>query len=92
MKPTIVIGVLATLALGGCSYELRTDRHVVVQPPAELLTCPVAKLPQTRHLTDRQVARLISRLYHDNMTCKQTLEAVKQYLQDAQGKIDREET
>ncbi len=89
-KLTVAIGL--ALALAGCQNKLRTDRHVVVQPPAEMLNCPVTQLPETRHLTDRQVARLISQLYRDNMTCRQAIDAVRQYLQDAQGKIDREES
>lgn len=89
----IPIGLLA-LALGGCAAgvpqkEVVTlTKNQLVKVPDDLYNCPVVKtFPASATLTDLQVAKLLVQLQRNNVTCKNSLVAVKEYLAKAAATI-----
>lgn len=82
-----VLAILIAPLLGACGSKppvLRSTQHIVVMPEESMFNCPVASLPESRTLTDIQVARLIVQLYQNNMTCKNSMTALRTFLENAQ--------
>lgn len=81
-----VLGALIAPLLAACgsSPTLRTTQHVVVMPEELMFNCPAAVLPESRTLTDVQVARLIVQLYQNNTTCNNSMTALRTFLETAQ--------
>lgn len=81
-----VLAALVTPLLASCAREqvIRTTQHIVVMPEEALFNCPSPDLPESRTLTDVQVARLIVQLYQNNATCKNSMIALRQFLETAQ--------
>lgn len=91
MKRLVII--LAALTLSGCAsspIKLIAPEYVVVKVPNELYNCStVTKFPNTDNLTNEQVGQLILKLQKNNMVCKNSLDAVRQYLDDAETKVKK---
>jgi uncharacterized protein YcfL len=89
-----LIGIFLALMLAGCqtpSQNVIQTKLQVVMPEAALFNCPQLKsLPSASKLTDVQVARLIVQLYKNNVACKNSIDAIKNYLEEAQKLIDGE--
>lgn len=89
MKKIVII--LAALTVSGCAsapIKLIAPEYKVVKVPDELYNCPVEKkFPKTEHLTNEQVGQLILKLQKNNMVCRNSLDAVHSYLDDAEAKI-----
>ena len=93
MKKLIII--LAALTLSGCAsnpIKLIAPEYVVIKVPDELYNCPsVTKFPKTDNLTNEEVGQLILKLQKNNMVCKNSLDTVHQYLNDAETKVKKKQ-
>jgi len=91
MKTLVII--LTALTLSGCvsnPIKLIAPEFKVVKVPDELYNCStVTKFPNTDNLTNEQVGQLILKLQKNNMVCKNSLDAVRQYLDDAETKVKK---
>lgn len=90
MKKLAVV-MLFALALAGCETTqqvVTTTRLQVVDVPANLYNCPVIKtFPEVKTLTDVQVGRLIVQLEKNNVTCRNSLDAIRSYLAAAKKTV-----
>lgn len=87
----MMVAALALL-LVGCSSNplvLRSTQRVVVMPEEVMFNCPsFDSFPETNALTDIQVARLIVQLYQNNVVCKNSMNTLRQFLENAQRTIN----
>ena len=84
--------VLSTLLLAGCQTAqiVTTKEQVVVVPSAGMYECPtVSSYPDPKTLTDIEVAKLIVQLDRYNKTCKNSIEAIRQYLESAKKTAEK---
>jgi uncharacterized protein YcfL len=85
----VVIVSLLSLGLVGCAstpIKLISPEYKVVTVPQELYNCPtVSKFPDAKKLTNQQVGSLMLKLQQNNMTCASSLNAVKDYLAQAEA-------
>ena len=88
------IVLVAPLLLAACASEpvvVRSTQQIVVMPQESMFNCPtVATFPETRTLTDVQVARLIVQLYQNNTTCKNSMNTLRQFLENAKRTAEAE--
>lgn len=86
--------LLFPLLLTGCSQtavQLLAPEYKIVKAPDEMYNCPVeTKFPKADTLTNKQVGALILKLQKNNMTCKQQLDAVKQFYDDAEKTVNEQ--
>lgn len=91
MKKVIGISLL-TIVLAACSPsdpQLIQTQYKLVKPANAMYQCPVVtQFPDPKTLTDIQVARLLLTLYQNNMTCKNSIDAIKRFLDDAEKRIE----
>jgi hypothetical protein len=85
MKKIIILATLPFLA--GCASvkpNLITTEYKVIKAPDALYNCPtVTSFPKAATLTDQQVGALLIKLHSNNNTCKNSMEAIKQFYNDA---------
>lgn len=87
MKKYLLIG---TLLLAGCNDQqvITTYRYMVVNPSEAMYICPVLKeFPNWKTLTDSQVAKTVTKLYQNNLTCKSSLDSIKQFLDTEEKRL-----
>jgi hypothetical protein len=91
MKKLILGLPILLIACGDPDVQLVTKEKLVPVVPAEsMYVCPtVRSFPETKTLTDIQVARLIAQLHSNNMTCKNSIEAIKKYVSQAKERLER---
>lgn len=81
--------ILLALLLGGCitdSQPTIVHQNEVVLPPDALYRCPQMKnWPDPKTLTDIQVAKILNTLDADNRVCRESLMAIKKYLESVKG-------
>ena len=86
--------LLFPLLLTGCSQtavQLLAPEYKIVKAPDDMYNCPVeTKFPKADTLTNKQVGALILKLQKNNMTCKQQLDAVKQFYDDAEKTVNEQ--
>lgn len=86
MKMTFC-GLFLMLFLSGCATNTEiqvVEKTKVVLPPEQLYNCPELKnYPNPETLTNEQVANVIITLIKNNETCRNNIEAIKRYLQEA---------
>jgi hypothetical protein len=91
MKTVLVLS--SVLLLSGCAstpVKLIAPEYKIVKVPEELYNCPIeTKFPKTDHLTNEQVGKIILKLQKNNMICKNSLDTVKQYLDEAEAKTSK---
>jgi hypothetical protein len=84
--------VLPLIFLTGCSQtavQLIAPEYKIIKAPDDLYNCPVeTKFPKADTLTNKQAGNLILKLQKNNVTCKQSLDAVKQFYDDAEKTIN----
>ena len=86
MKKLVII---AALLLTGCQSTIPTTRLQVVTPPEQMYDCPIkTKWPNWQTLNDTEVAKTIVELYKNNVRCKNSIDAIKQYLDSAKAQIE----
>ena len=85
--------ISSMLFLAGCAsspIKLIAPEYKVVKVPNELYNCPIEKqFPNTVKLTNEQVGQLILKLQKNNMTCKNSLDAIHEYLNEAEAKTSK---
>lgn len=86
MKSLTIVLLAIALGVAGCKTTQKgpvviTEKLVPVSVPDKLFNCPeVRRLPEVETLSDREVAQLIVHLYSNNLTCKNSERAIKDYL------------
>lgn len=79
--------LLSLLFLSGCNDNaqvVNSYKYMVVHPSEAMYYCPVLeKFPNWKTLTDSQVAKLIVQLQKNNLTCKSSLESIKNFLEQS---------
>ena len=92
-KPKIgpAVAVAALLALTACQTSQQpvvvTTKRVPIDVPVGLFNCPVLKsLPEAESLTERQVAQLIVTLHRNNLTCRNSVDAIRRYVTEVKGR------
>lgn len=90
MKWLTIIPLL--LLITGCqhtSMSLIAPEYKIVKAPDDLYKCPVVtKFPKDETLTDQEVGSLILKLQNNNITCKRSLDSIKQFYNDAEQTIN----
>ncbi len=85
----LILGLLAAILIGCADQQLITQtRQIVVMPPETLFECDLVELPESRSLTDNQVARLLVELRRMNITCRNNIQAIRTVLEDAKRTIE----
>lgn len=96
MKVLLPFLLLPVLFLGACNttgnrVTVISEQLRVVKPPEEWYarcrTLNPQDFPDISRLSDKQVANIILKLYRQNVTCKQALEAVREYLDSAEVQL-----
>jgi hypothetical protein len=86
-----IILLVAVMLLASCNdtkQVVTTYRHMVVHPDEAMYYCPVVKqFPNWKTLTDSQVAKLVVQLHKNNLTCKSSLESIRNFLKNAEKTI-----
>ena len=86
--------LLFPLLLTGCSQtaiQLLAPEYKIVKAPDAMYDCPVeTKFPKPETLTNKQVGNLILKLQKNNVNCKQRMDAVKQFYDDAEKTINEQ--
>jgi len=83
--------LLSCFLLAGCASELKliAPEYKIVKAPDELYSCPVEKkFPKPDTLTERQVGVLLLKLQRNNLTCKNSIEAVKKFYDEAEKTVN----
>ncbi len=90
MLPLLLTGCMS---LGGSEKKILVPQkeQIVVMPPAILFTsCPdIPELPSGDDYTQRDVAKLVVKLYKAGKLCKDNLEAVERYLLRAKKVLEK---
>ena len=94
MKSIICAGIILMLAACGDSEPqtqlVMRDKLIVVDVPADLYYCPViVKFPAAVNMTDIEVARLLVQLHRNNISCANSMTAIKTYLADAKRSLEK---
>jgi hypothetical protein len=85
MKKLIILSLL----LAGCQSTATSTRLQVIIPPEQMYDCPIkTKWPNWQKLNDTDVAKTIVELYKNNKRCKNSVDAIKQYLTNAKARIE----
>jgi hypothetical protein len=77
---------ICVLLSAGCASDpvmIRTQHTIVVMPADSMFVCNRVEIPPSNNLTDIQVARFIANLYQQNQQCKNSLDAIRTFLEDA---------
>lgn len=86
MRALLLLSLIALAACGSDPVVVRSTQHQIVMPQESLFNCPtVDTLPPSRTLTDVQVARLLVQLYQNNTTCKNSINALREFLEKAKA-------
>lgn len=78
--------LLLSLFLAGCQSQnvIRTNQFLVVMPEESMFTCErFTNFPNTQTLTDIQVARMLLELYELNTVCKNSIDSIRTFLEEA---------
>jgi|APCry1669189844_1035258.scaffolds.fasta_scaffold02658_5 hypothetical protein len=83
---------IITLALAGCAstepVKLIAPEYKVVKIPDNLYECPtIKKFPDSDKLTNQQVGSLLIKVQKYNVVCKNSLDGIKKYINDADKTI-----
>lgn len=87
------IALLAmAVLLTGCQHAqeplILSHKQVVVEPPADLYRCVQVRYPDSKNLTEAQVARLIVELHRANITCRSSIDAVREFIRKAKARVE----
>jgi hypothetical protein len=86
----------SSLFLAACSSTpttLITTKHIVVIPEEGMYTCQeINNFPNTKKLTDVQVARFIVKLYETSVQCRNSLVNVKKFLEESKKRVETDQT
>jgi len=82
--------IIPFLFLAGCNSPMLVQTKLaVVTPPPEMYDCPIERrFPRWETLNDVEVAKTIVKLYKNNVRCRNSVEAIEKYLDDAKAQIE----
>jgi hypothetical protein len=84
-----LIGVLLLGACGSDDPVVTSTKYRVVIPEESMFACDtVERFPESRTLTDLQVARLLVELHQNNVRCRNSMQAIRQFLDDAKIRVE----
>ena len=84
-----LIGVLLLGACGSDDPVVTSTKYRVVIPEESMFACDtVERFPESRTLTDLQVARLLVELHQNNVRCRNSVQAIRQFLEDSRARIE----
>jgi hypothetical protein len=91
MKILAIVPIAILLA--GCQttdeVPLIQTRIEVVTPSPALYNCPTLKSwPNYNNLTDVQVAKIIVQLHKNNRACKNSINAIKKFLDESKAQLE----
>lgn len=93
MKALVCASIMLLLTACGGNMEsqiVARDRLTVIEVPANLYYCPViASYPNTANMTDIDVARLIVQLHRNNITCFNSMKAIREYLDESKKTLEK---
>jgi hypothetical protein len=92
MKQMIMAGIALVLtACGDIEPQIVIrDKLIVVDVPVGLYYCPVVtSYPNTANMTDIDVARLLVQLQRNNVTCFNSIEAIRNYLNESKKTVEK---
>ena len=84
--------LLSCMFLSACQTEavMLAPEYKVVKAPEKLYNCPIKKaFPSSETLTDKQVGSVILDLQKNNITCKNSLDSIKKFYDEAEKKIEK---
>jgi uncharacterized protein YcfL len=91
MRYIIILSLLLLVGCGSQSFIVRSPQNVLVTPEEGMYNCEVVDtFPDTATLTDSQVARFIVTLYQNNMQCRNSIDAIREFLENARTTINAE--
>lgn len=86
MKIALALSALLLLVACGERAVVTSVRHTVVMPQESMFNCNVIDVfPEPATLTDLQVARLLIQLYENNVGCKNSMDALRRFLETARA-------
>jgi hypothetical protein len=84
MKRLLILSVLLLTACQHTAVSLIAPEYKVVKASDDLYKCPqVTKFPEPETLTDQQVGNLILKLQGNNIICKNSLDSLHKFYDDA---------
>lgn len=93
MNKKLCLFLPIALLIAGCNPDnptLISRKYQVIVPPDVMYNCPIVKtFPEVTKLTDLQVARLLTQLQKNNITCKNSLDAIRRFLSEAQLRVEK---
>jgi hypothetical protein len=82
-----IIPLLIAVLLASCNSQeqiVTSYKYMVAHPSEAMYYCPVVKqFPKWQTLTDSQVAKLIVQLQKNNLTCKSSIESIRNFINNA---------
>lgn len=90
MRVAVALGAL--ILLSACASDpvvVTSTKYRVVIPDESMFACDVvSQFPEARTLTDLQVARLLVELHQNNVRCRNSIVAIRQFLEDSKIRIE----
>lgn len=81
------------LLLAGCNDTkqiVTSYKYMVVHPDEAMYNCPVLKnFPDWKTLTDAQVAKTVVQLHKNNLTCKSSIESIRNFLNESDMRLKK---
>lgn len=89
-KIILLIGLVLLASCNDQTQIVQSYRYMVVHPDEAMYYCPLVKeFPNWKTLTDSQVAKLIVELQKNNLTCKSSIESIRQFITEADERVKR---
>lgn len=90
MKKLLLIPLIFGLTACQSTYNPSVAVHTrVVKPLESMYQCPVVKKwPNPATLTDIQVAKTLVELHKNNIKCKNSIDAIKKFLDQAEKTVE----
>jgi hypothetical protein len=89
MKWLAIVPLLLLAACQHTNVSLIAPEYKIVKAPDDLFKCPVVtKFPKAETLTDQEVGSLILKLHNNNITCKNSLDSIKKFYDDAENTVN----
>lgn len=90
MKKLLIVPLLLGLtACNSVPFQPTVTKYKVITPDASMYECPIQKKwPNADRLTDVEVAKLIVRLYKNNVKCKNTVDGIQKFLDNAKRTVE----
>lgn len=86
MKKILALFLLLFLTACGnnSEYVISSQSFVIPGVPSSMFNCPIIEQwPNSDELTDLDVARLLVELQRNNLTCKNSIDALREFLSRA---------